>query len=392
MTAKISGKNLQLLNQWLGTGEINDFLKTLSERGFIDLGINDQEKEELKQIVERCFEVKAPLRSTSIPEIMNIELTTRCPLRCPQCYCDLNRGQDIKKEIALAYLEQAAELKIPFINLSGGETLVYPYLMELLEFINEKGLQSAIAISGWGFDFAKLQELKRAGVKEIYVSLNGSTEEINSKSRDGFEEAINALSLLKADGEVDYYINWVARNDNVDDFPNLVNLALSYGVKGIVILELKPDADYNLQASLSREKFLKLAEYLKKHDQGKIRIDVEPCSSPLRAYIYNYYFWNRNTGVDKGCGAGRNAMAVDVNGNLIPCRHLLYPEKFERIDDYWWNSKVLDKLRRFEDEREEPCRSCYLNKNCVPCRAVADKVENNLFSGNNCCPIGRSGN
>jgi len=51
MTAKISGKNLQLLNQWLGTGEINDFLKTVSERGFIDLGINDQEKEELKQIV-----------------------------------------------------------------------------------------------------------------------------------------------------------------------------------------------------------------------------------------------------------------------------------------------------------------------------------------------------
>ena len=28
-----------------------------------------------------------------------------------------------------------------------------------------------------------------------------------------------SLHLLQADGQVDYYINWVARNDNVKDFP-----------------------------------------------------------------------------------------------------------------------------------------------------------------------------
>ncbi len=326
-----------------------------------------------------------PLRAMRVPELINIEITSRCPLRCPQCYCDMHRGKDIDLEVALKYVEQAAELKIPYINLSGGETLVYPHLPELLTAIRDKGLHSAIAISGWGFDADKLQELKDAGVDEIYVSLNGSEKEVNEHSRQGYELALNALGILQAGQYTDYYINWVARNDNAADFPKLVQLAQSLGVKGVIVLELKPDADNVLQASLSRENFVMLAEYIKKHDRQEIAIEVEPCFSPLRAFIQQRLFVNTNTGFDKGCGAGRSNMAIDVDGNLLPCRHLLYPEAWERIEDYWWNSEVLEKLRRFEDNKKEPCRSCYLEKYCIPCRAVADKVEKDLFSGNHYC-------
>lgn len=384
----IAGNHLIDLNQWLITGENNEFVQSLMENGFINMDFTDQDKEELQQQIILCREIKAPLRSLHSPEIMNIELTTRCPLRCPQCYCDLHQGKDIKKEIALKYLEQAADLRIPFINLSGGETLAYPHLTELLEFTGAHGLHAAIAISGWGFDHAKLQELKRAGVGEIYVSLNGSSQEINALSRDGYDMAVNALRLLQEDQGVDYYINWVARNDNIEDFPNLVSMAQNYGVKGIVVLESKPDASYVVQATLSEDNFLMLANFIKNHNQQAICIAVEPCFSPLRAYIYNAYLWNRNTGVNKGCGAGRNAMAVDVDGNLIPCRHLLYPEPYEQIEDYWQHSEVLKQLREYEDHKEEPCRNCYLTNNCISCRAVADKVEKNVYSGNHYCTIG----
>lgn len=328
---------------------------------------------------------RAPLRSMHAPEMINIELTTRCPLMCPQCYCDLHQGRDMDLELALKYIEQAADLKIPYISLSGGETLVYPHLTELLKSIRDKGLQSAIAISGWGFDVATLQELKNAGVDEIYVSLNGSDSEVNDRSRQGYELALNALRVLQADRQADYYINWVARNDNALDFPKLVQLAQNLGVKGIVVLESKPDADYALQATLSRENFIMLAEYIKKHDQQTISIEIEPCFSPLRAFIHKRFLGNANTGFDKGCGAGRSNMAIDVDGNLLPCRHLLYPEAWKRIEDYWRNSEVLEKLRRFEDHKKEPCRNCYLGKYCIPCRAVADKMEKDLFGGNHYC-------
>ena len=386
-TVKISPQNLEQLNEWLQTGTINDFTRKLVERRFIRLEMTQGEKENLKLLIHQCHETKAPLRSLSFPEIMNIELTSRCPLRCPHCYCDLTHGKDINKEVAFQYIDQAARLKIPFINLSGGETLVYPHLMDLLKYINSKGLDSAIAISGWGFNQEKLVELKAVGVGEIYVSLNGSTEKVNALSRDGYQLAIHALRLLQADQGVDYYINWVARNDNIEDFPNLVRLAKNFRAKGIYVLVNNPDANHLLQSILTQENFLSLANYIKKHDHREITITVEPCFSPLRAYISNYFFMNTNTGVNKGCGAGRNAMAVDVNGEMIPCRHLLYPEKYESIADYWRDSEVLKQLRSFEDNQGEPCSRCYLKKNCVSCRAVADKVDKNYFSGDHYCPV-----
>lgn len=384
---KIRKNHLKLLDQWLATGEENDYIAMLIQDGYISLSMDAKEKEALRKLIQQCYVKKGILRSLCVPEIMNIELTTRCPLRCPQCYCDLNQGKDIKKEVALQYINQAAALKIPFINLSGGETLVYPHLIELIEHIHSKGLCSAIAISGWGFDFQKLQELKRAGIDEIYVSLNGSTEEVNKRSREGYQLAIEALKVLKADGETDYYINWVARNDNVEDFPQMVSLAKEYGVKQIVVLESKPDAEYTMQASLSKDNFYMLAEFLKKHNQEEISIGVEPCFSPLLAYLHNRFFVNYNTGIDKGCGAGRNSMAVDVNGALIPCRHLLHSEGYRFIEEYWQESEVLNLLRRFEDNKGEPCKNCGLQKNCLSCRAVADKVNGQLFSGNTYCPI-----
>lgn len=391
-THGISGKQIAILDQWLNDGEINEYIGFLIENGFVNDDIDFAKRSELKTLIKECMAVKAPHRAMSVPELMNIELTTRCPLRCPQCYCDLNRGKDIDKNIALKYIEQAGRLKIPFINLSGGETLVYPFLNELLQAIKEQGLHSAIAISGWGLDECRLQQLKTADVGEIYVSLNASTPEVNQLSRDGYELAINALKLLQKDNQVNYYINWVARNDNVEDFPNLVILAQSLGVKQIVILESKPDSEYVMQAALSRENFLSLADYIKKHNQEDIEIVVEPCFSPMKAYINKSYLLNRNIGFNKGCGAGRNGISVDIDGNLTPCRHLLYPESYDQIEDYWWHSEVLEKLRKFEDNRGEPCVNCYYKNNCISCRAVASKVENNLFSGNYYCVIGEETN
>ncbi|MEN1761766.1 hypothetical protein AAIG11_14865 [Anoxynatronum sibiricum] len=79
--------------------------------------------------------------------------------------------------------------------------------------------------------------------------------------------------------------NWVAREDNIVDFPNMVELAEAHGIQGLVILETKPDATMALQAPVSRENLLHLAAFLKAHRRkpGVIPLIVEPCISPLRA-------------------------------------------------------------------------------------------------------------
>lgn len=58
-----------------------------------------------------------------------------------------------------------------------------------------------------------------AGVGGIFVSLNGSTKKIDSKSRDGYELAIHALELLRDIAFDGVHINWVMHSNNAVILP-----------------------------------------------------------------------------------------------------------------------------------------------------------------------------
>jgi Predicted Fe-S oxidoreductases len=105
-----------------------------------------------------------------------------------------------------------------------------------------------IALSGAYVTEEKLKEFIDAGVDRIYVSLNGSTKEINEKTRDGYELAINTLELLKKIGfNKQTLINWVMHVSNSDDFPGMISLAEKYELAGMVILGFKPDSSHELK-------------------------------------------------------------------------------------------------------------------------------------------------
>ena len=115
---------------------------------------------------------------------MNLELTTRCPLHCPQCYVSLNNGREMPLDTALYWIRDAADAVVKQVNLSGGETLCYPHLTELIRECHKCGLDSNIALSGAYVTEEKLREFIDAGVTRIFVSLNGSTKEVNEKTLD----------------------------------------------------------------------------------------------------------------------------------------------------------------------------------------------------------------
>ena len=325
-------------------------------------------------------------RAYDTPVLMNLELTTRCPLRCPQCYCELTGGKDLDLDTALYYIEEAAACHVQVVNLSGGETLCYPHLTQLVERCHELGMKPNIAVSGYGINKEKLEELIRAGVHNICVSLNGSTEEINRRTRDGYELAVGTLSLLK---ELDFpntVINWVMHNNNADDFPQLVRLAEQYKVSEIAVMVFKPDASHQLLSVPTWEQMKKVAAFIKEY-KGTVIIEAEECFSQMRALLGERFLINKNTGVSRGCGAGRDGISIDVDGRITPCRHLEYAENNLSIRDYWENSPVVQELRRAEDKMDEPCTGCHYRKNCLPCMAVNVKLHDRIAMGMAECPL-----
>lgn len=318
---------------------------------------------------------------------MNIELTTNCPLHCPQCYCSLTGGKNIDPEVAIYWIQEGSKLGVKEVMLSGGETLCYPHLYDVVRAARQYCGGVNVALSGFGFTQEVYERLIEAGVAGIYISLNGSTEEINALSRDGYGLAIAALELLRKNGFSNTTVNWVMHNSNGDDFSNMVELAEKYEAESLVVIGVKPDSHKNLSTMPSREQMTAVKNVMQAH-KGKTHIYVEACFSPMLALVCDTkLFGNMNVGKNKGCSAGRTTFSVSVDGLLSPCRHLEYYESFRTLKDYLDHSEILKKIRGLEEERREPCSSCRFMKYCRHCLAVNAKINHELYIGNAYCPI-----
>lgn len=321
-------------------------------------------------------------RSLEVPGLIHFELTTRCPLNCPQCYNITPHHKDFDFGLLTNYLQEAARLKVLYVALSGGEPLVYPHLTETILQIRALGMNSTMATSGCGLNAKRLNELGKAGMGWLWISLNGSTEEIHYKSRDKYDDAVRALELLQKT-DLLYGINWVARKDNAHDFSNLVDLAKKYGVQAINILRLKPDSHKQVPDLLDGPELAYLAAYLKSYSNPAPAVYIETCFSVLRTLVHR----DRYQGIEAGCAAGRQMMAVDVDGNFRPCRHLSFPEKGLSIANYWSQSDTINKLRSTEENVLDPCKSCGYLLNCRTCRATCANLYGDFNAGEKACLV-----
>lgn len=300
------------------------------------------------------------------PQLINLELTDMCPINCPQCYCTLNEGKFLSYEIAEKIINESEQLSVQYINLSGGETLLYPKLNSLIKLCSDKKLISNIAISGFNFNQKIYSSLMSSGLTGFFVSLNGSTETINSYSRNGFTLGMSALQLLSQNKNNNIYINWVMQNNNTLDFPNIVRLAETYRCKALVIIGMKPTSSNELINYPTLDDFHFIYKFIKRYS-GPVQIMVENCFSQLKAFLSRNLFSNTNTGMLRGCSAGIDSISVNINGDFIPCRHINTPERYSTIKEYWSESKILQELRNKDIYSFNNCFNCTLKPFCKPC-------------------------
>lgn len=273
------------------------------------------------------------------------------------------------------------------VMLSGGETLCYPYLYEIIKAASQYCGRTVIALSGYGLTREVFEKLVEAGVSDIAVSLNGSTDEINSLTRSGYNYAISALELLSENNYQNTTINWVMHSSNADDFENIIKIAEQYRAAKIEIIGLKPDSNKELISLPSKNQMIEIKNIILNY-KGDVEICVEPCFSPMLALLCDTkLFGNLNRGEYKGCIAGRTTFCVNIDRSLSPCRHLNYRENFDTLKEYLDNSQVQNLIRQAELNKKEPCRSCRFTDNCRHCLAINAKLNGEIYIGNALCSI-----
>ena len=111
--------------------------------------------------------------------------TRRCNLKCVHCYSQSENTRyddELSTDEAAAMLEDLAEFGVPVVLFSGGEPLMRPDLMTLLERAVGLGMRAVLSTNGTLIDAGVAERLKGVGLSYVGISLDG-LREVNDEFR-----------------------------------------------------------------------------------------------------------------------------------------------------------------------------------------------------------------
>jgi pyrroloquinoline quinone biosynthesis protein E len=301
--------------------------------------------------------------SAPAPFALLAELTHRCPLACPYCSnpLDLDRKAD---ELAtgdwVRVFEQAAELGILQLHMSGGEPATRHDLVDLVAAAARFGLYTNLITSGIGLDRTRLAALADAGLDHVQLSVQdtqgGNADRIAGLR--GSHERKRAFAAEVVAAELPLTINVVLHRSNLARMAAMVDEAIHMGARRIELAH----AQYYGWAALNREALMPdMADALAARDEvaglrdrtaGQITIDYVPPDHFAR--------------YPKPCmnGWGRQSLNVTPRGLVLPCHAAqtipglsFWSVRDHALAEIWQDSPAFAAFRG-TDWMREPCRSC----------------------------------
>ncbi len=277
------------------------------------------------------------------PNILYFSLTGTCPCHCEYCFAGAGRkAPDIGDEAVLVVAEAVARLRIPLVNISGGEPLErYPRLLETVRIVS-RGCEPRMFTTGIGLTDDRLAELRSAGLEGLFVSLD-TTDRATFDSARGkvgaFDAAVSALRRSANAGMLTF-INCVVdrqrmtRRDQIEDFLRFVE-------------SISPRIVVNFLPQLATGRGTE-ADSFRHPDECEVIADrIVETANELRRPV-SMLFGRVDSFI--GCpGAGGKLMNIDIRGNVTVCISRaalgnLLEEPFEVIYERFANA--CDRLKQ----------------------------------------------
>ncbi len=302
--------------------------------------------------------------SAQLPPIgMLAELTHRCPLQCPYCSNPvelLKANRELDTESWLDLFDQAADLGVLQVHLSGGEPTLRRDLEQLIAGLAARGVYTNLITAGVGIAEGRIEAFAEAGLDHLQLSFQGAWAETTDRigNRRGAHESKLKTAWQTVSAGLPLTINAPVHRHNIDEVPAFIELALSLGAERLEIANVQ----YGGWALLNRQTLMPDRAAIERHAEI-----VEEARQRL-AGILNIDFVTPDyfATYPKPCMGGwaRDAFMVAPDGTVLPCHAaqtipLLTFERFgERtLAEIWEDSPAFNAFRG-TDWMQEPCRGC----------------------------------
>lgn len=132
---------------------------------------------------------KASEHGIQAPLALLAELSHRCPLQCPYCSNPVQlekKTGELTTDEWKSVIDQAVEMGMHQIHLSGGEPTVRHDLEDIIEHCNKQGLYTNLITSGVLLNLDRLKKLESLGLEHVQLSFQDTDNE-NADRIGGFK-------------------------------------------------------------------------------------------------------------------------------------------------------------------------------------------------------------
>lgn len=326
----------------------------------------------------------------NLPRHMILFVTSRCNLKCKQCFywedMDLNQGKfDIKIEEVQALAASKTLQKLMWLQIGGGEPFLRKDLQQIVQTFSKLPELRFVTIPTNGYFI----DLVLEGAEQMAKTCPRQFVNIDI-SIDGMHEAHDHIRGVK--GSFDKLCKTLGRlrelrgrYTNLGVGVILVQMSQNQkeleGLLEYVIKELKPDhVALNLVRGNPREKvsgegidmdiYERLFQRIEKaHIDGELkdfRSGLGMVNAAKDSLLHDLILNTRKSGFQMYCKAGTLSLVVKDNGEVFPCEIL--PDKIGSIRqnsiDEIWTSEAGDKARAFIKDSKCFCtHECFFTSN-----------------------------
>lgn len=353
--------------------------------------LNRDAQKELAACLAQAHQLVSPHRARTAPEALHISLTDRCDQRCAGCFFSNPGTKTPNRFLAFEAFEQIARLaaahRVFQLALGGGEPLLHPQLVEMVQAATALGLVVSLTSNGNALTPSLAQTLKAAGLAQFQISLNGLDAATHGQTRPNHAQALTAIEICQQSG-LRWGINVLVTRQNLNGLEALLQFAQDQKAYSVNVLRPKPALQGGkwLDHSLTTAAENRQLQALIQSWQRKARFLLTTDSSFAFLRKGTLKTWQA-AGIT-GCSAGREILSVGVDGRVSPCSHVPLYDDCAQGDfmAVWQQSEHLRQFRELEEHVQGACQSCELKSVCRGCRAVVLAQSGNFYGADTGCP------
>lgn len=332
------------------------------------------------------------MRLMRTPRHLDVEITSRCNLRCRYCYYFNNPGvpyRDLPTADWKRFFAELGECAVMDVTFQGGEPFLREDLRELIESVIENRMRFSILSNGTRITEEMAGFIAETGrCDTVQVSIDGSTADVHDAFRGtgSFDAAVGGVRTLQQFG-LPVSVRVTIHRRNVNDLDNIARFILddlglpgfstnSAGSLGVC----RQNAAEVLLTPADRLKAMETLLRLNETYNNRISASAGPLAEARHWQEMETARKNgdppfSNGGRLTGCGGAWSKLAVRADGVYIPCSMLadliMGCVNKDRLIDVWQNSPVLDSIRKRREislEEFDFCKDCeylsYCTGNC----------------------------